>query len=370
MNVLSTYHPALLAMQSLHDQFPGALELYTFCNDNGVKCYYTEGKNRQLFTPINLSNKNLFVKIQQFRNQKKKVFWGDKEDLPIETRKKALKQLSIQDEIEQNVLVFTIQSKTDELNDVFAICFSKTFSNFYLPSRHNTLSSELKKSIGATIASQIEWLYRLHESQKENINRIQHAYHQNAKILEQKQHELDFESKTNRDLLHQYLKQLIKEYETALNCNLILDDGFIDQIIASKIEISAIDSILKKAVLTAYDLAFDTSAIQLTANLILPTSSLAPTKKSIQLVALEKTTALLDKYEKAAQELINTSQPVNGKNLAKTLKISGPAITDAIKKHRHKIGKLIEKHPKRWPLILDYIKPIREIKHQLIREVR
>lgn len=368
MNILTSYHPALLALQSLHDQFPGALNFYLFCNDNGTQAYHSNGKNKGIFLPTNMETAESRPRIQKFRVAKKEVYWGDSDDLPVKPQKKSgksleIKQLSIQDEIEQNVLIFRVPSLNDDSNDTFAIHFSKTFSNFYIPSGRNVLSSEMKQSIGKTIRNQILWLYDLHEKQTRNIGRIQHAYLQSADDLEVAQAALEQEKATNRNLLEKYLNQLIREQEISLNCKIVVKNGFLDKIKHSEIPIETIKEMVNNAVLTAFDLAIEKSIIQLTPNLLHlgPTVRSQP-QKSVQLIELDKTQALLDRYEHAARGLEQKSMRVNGRNLAKELNISGPAITDAIKKHRQKIKRLLEKYPSRWVLICDFIRPIREIK--------
>lgn len=368
MNILTSYHPALLAMQSLHDQFPGALEFYLFCNDDGLKTYHCQGQNKSIFIPTDILQPENKPQAQKFRNAKKELIWGDLDDLPIgdryDQKPLEIKQLSIQDEIEHNVLIFRIHSLTDDASDVFAISFSKTFSNFYIPSGRNVLSSDLKKSIGQTICNQIKWLYTLHGQQKNNINRIQLAYQNNADELERTQETLEQERVKSRDLLEKYINQLVKDQELALNCKIHLKDGFLDKIKNSEIGIDILKTIIESAALTAYDLAIDQRTIDLTPNLITKGGQKESINndKSTQLIELDKTHALLDRYELAARSLTEKSRRINGKNLAEELQISAPAITDAIKKHNTKIRRLLEKHPNRWPLLCDFIRPIREIK--------
>lgn len=369
MNVLTAYHPALLGLQSLFDQYPSALGLYVFCNDNGIKTYHVEGKNKVDFIPIDITTNSLKPKIQLLRQAKKELIWGDIDDLPIIKRKREVKQLSIQDEIEQNVLVLRTNSLTDDSSDVFAICFSKTFSNFFIPSGRNVLSSELKKSIGKTILGQLNWLYDLYKNQKGNIERIQFAYQQNSDELEQAELLLHKEQEANRNLLAKYLQQLIKGQEVNLNCTIELKDGFLDKIKTSEIPIEKIKSIVENAVITAYDLALSKDKIVLSPNLIrINTRTNETQTRTIPLIELDKTEALLERYESAARILEQKSLSINGRNLASELQISGPAITDAIKKHNSKIKRLLEKYPNRWVLICDFIKPIRELKWLIERE--
>jgi hypothetical protein len=332
MNILSSYHPALLSMQSLHDQFPAALAFYVFCKD------ISELENNP--------------QVVKFRKTKKEVLWADLDDLPTnpvqESKKLEIKQLSIQDEIEQNVLIFRVPSLNDDSFDVFAISFSKTFSNFYIPSGRNVLSS-------------------FHAKQSVSINRIQHAYQQNSDELDDSHQVLEREQATNRDLLEKYLTQLIRNQEITLNCKIVLKSGFLDRIKNSGFGIDSIKTIVDTAVNTAYDLALDKSMIYLTPNLIQRRENVNESafNKSSQLAALDKTVALLDRYEQAARQLETRSERINGRNLASELQISAPAITDAIKKHNTKIRRLLEKYPVKWPLICDFIRPIREIKWNL-----
>ena len=272
MNILSSYHPALLCMQSLHDQFPAALAFYVFCNDNGLKVYYSKGKNDGILIPKDIGELENNPIVIKFRKTKKEVMWADLDDLPInpvkESRKLEIKQLSIQDEIEQNVLIFRIPSLNDDSFDVFALSFAKTFSNFYIPSGRNVLSSELKTTIGKTVRSQIQWLYEFHAKQSTSINRIQHAYQQNIDELDESNEILAREQATNRDLLEKYLTQLIRNQEITLNCKIVLKNGFLDRIKNSGFGIESIKMIVETAVNTAYDLALNKSIIYLTPNLI------------------------------------------------------------------------------------------------------
>lgn len=357
-------------MQSLHDQFPAALAFYVFCNDNGLKVYYSKGKNKGILIPKDIGDLENNPQVLKFRKTKKEVLWADLDDLPInpvqENKKLEIKQLSIQDEIEQNVLIIRVPSLNDDSFDVFAISFSKTFSNFYIPSGRNVLSSELKTTIGKTVRGQMQWLYDFHAKQSVSINRIQHAYQQNSDELDESHQVLEREQATNRDLLEKYLTQLIRNQEITLNCKIILKNGFLDRIKDSGFGIDSIKTIVDTAVNTAYDLSLDKSMIYLTPNLIRRKEGHSEaSNKSSQLAALDKTVALLDRYEQAARQLDMKSERINGRNLAAELQISAPAITDAIKKHNSKIRRLLDKYPVKWPLICDFIRPIREIKWNL-----
>ena len=372
MNILTSYHPALLALQSLHDQFPGAIEFYLYCLDDGVRAYHLQGKNKTDFLPNSFESANDRMDIQRFRKMKKEVYWGDLGDLPLRVdaeRKtnKSIQQLSIQDEIEQNILMLRIPGLRDDAADVFVIHFARSFSNFYIPGGRNALSSELKQSIGRTIRGQLVWLYQLYDEQTNNVQRIQKAYVRSADEMRSLTHELEREQNASQQLLEKYVHGLILAESQRLNCEVQVQDHFVDHIKSAGIPIEELEPIIVNAFKTAYDLAIDPGHIHLTTNLIdTKVGKVVRThQKSTQLVELDKTKDLLGRYESAARRLESERMKVNGKNLASALGISGPAITDAIKKHRSKIQRLMEKFPHEWPLISDYIRPLREIKESI-----
>lgn len=372
MNILTSYHPALLALQSLHDQFPGAIEFYLYCLDDGVRAYHLPGKNKTDFLPNSFESAEDRMDIQRFRKMKKEVYWGDLGDLPLQVdaeRKtnKSIQQLSIQDEIEQNILILRIPSLRDDAADVIVIHFARSFSNFYIPGGRNALSSELKQSIGKTIRGQLVWLYQLYDEQTNNVQRIQKAYVRSADEMRALTQELEREQNASQQLLEKYVHGLILAESQRLNCEVQVQDHFVDHIKSAGIPIEELEPIIVNAFKTAYDLAIDPGHIQLTTNLIdTKVGKVVPThQKSTQLVELDKTKDLLGRYESAARQLESERMKVNGKNLASALGISGPAITDAIKKHRSKIQRLMEKFPHEWPLISDYIRPLREIKESI-----
>lgn len=372
MNILTSYHPALLALQSLYDQFPGALTFYLYCMDDGIKALHNNGKNKFDFIPQSIETADDRPAIQRFRKMKKEVYWGDLDDLPVRIDQikksgKTIKQLSIQDEIEQNILIIRVPSLKDDASDVFVIQFSKTFSNFYIASGRNSLSSELKQSLGKTIRGQLIWIYQLYNSQSENVRRIQKAYLRNTDELISLKEQLKNESAAAKQLLEKYVNGLIQSQGQQLNCMVEVEANFIEHIKRSKIPIENLEEKISSAMRTAYDLSINPNHIQLTKNLIESSEeeSAPAYKRSTKMLELDKTKTLLSKYETAARQIENNGIRINGKNLAEALNISGPAITDAIKKHRHKIQRLLEKYPQEWPLISDYIRPIREIKEEI-----
>jgi hypothetical protein len=85
--------------------------------------------------------------------------------------------------------------------------------------------------------------------------------------------------------------------------------------------------------------------------------------KNTPRISVDKTILLLEKYELAAQKVLQQGLPINGKNIGAFLepKISPPAISDAIKKNTERIKNIFIEAPTKWMSIRTFLKPLREI---------
>ncbi len=368
MKLFTSYHPALIALNSLQKQFPAAESMHLFCRDEKVEVYRITNNDLELPEINTVSTSRTKQEVQKFRATTNKVMWCDFEDLPLKAKKKNFQQITIEDEIEQNVLVIRIQSMEDEHSDVFAIEFPKSLSNFYLHNGRNSMSSEFKKSIGNIVREQISWLYNFQSEQKENVSKIQKAYQNLSDQLKITQNELVNEKSQNETYLNKYISSIIAKSEEENNCVIKVTNDYLKQLKSLNIGIDTIKQTINDSIATAYDLAVDKSIIQLSPDFIFYKDTVQITNEniSLRLVQLNKTMNLLDRYESGCRELQRNNQKINGKNLAKTLGISGPAITDAIKKHSSKIVKLISKHPEKWTLLCEHLKPVREIHWEIL----
>lgn len=74
----------------------------------------------------------------------------------------------------------------------------------------------------------------------------------------------------------------------------------------------------------------------------------------------DRTLALLDRFELAAGKVVELNETLTGQNIGRccTPPISAPAVSDAIKKHRQRIGQLLLRYPDRWMLLRNHFKPI------------
>lgn len=107
------------------------------------------------------------------------------------------------------------------------------------------------------------------------------------------------------------------------------------------------------------------NVFKLSNEFILPSNTHAPTKNTPLGLPSTRNRAelLLDKYELAAQKSLESGQTVTGKAIALFLQpsVSPPAITDALKKNRKSIRLLLDQFPDKWPLLRQYLRPIKEM---------
>ncbi|MFM9945318.1 MAG: hypothetical protein ACKVQB_08820, partial [Bacteroidia bacterium] len=80
---------------------------------------------------------------------------------------------------------------------------------------------------------------------------------------------------------------------------------------------------------------------------------------------LDKTILLLDRYELAVKKLIESKLPVMGKNIANVClpKISAPALTDSINKHKERIAECFKLFPDNWPLLKSNYQPVQKLSY-------
>ena len=82
---------------------------------------------------------------------------------------------------------------------------------------------------------------------------------------------------------------------------------------------------------------------------------------------LSKTIFLLDRYELAVTLLNENKLPIMGKNIANACapKISAPALTDSINKHKDRIVLCLKQQPDLWPMLRTHYQPIQKLNQSI-----
>jgi uncharacterized coiled-coil protein SlyX len=109
------------------------------------------------------------------------------------------------------------------------------------------------------------------------------------------------------------------------------------------------------------------SFLQPSGSIYLSAFDLQPAQQKQQSSAItttgQRAEILLTKYEEAAERAQRHGEPVNGRTVAAFLRppVSPPAVTDALKKHRREIARLVHSHPEKWTLVRRFLKPVRDL---------
>lgn len=351
MRLAGTYHPIPYLLERLPDFLPGCSETaalwmeydkeihYNLINENGP---YTIDK----------------VTAQRIRSTHKITEWANDFDL-ITNVNNAAAQLSFTDENNLRVLRLCFPSPVDELKDFILIKFPLNIYIKNIDTHFNGISSNEKQLLSQFLFSVLIAEHKRVCNEREFLQNI-------SQFNQKKDHKiatLKNALQTTETLYTTSLRTIIDEFkldwEKNLQCKFVIDEQVISKLAKEQLNITAIKTNLKEALLMAYNLNFSSQEIKITADYFsLNKQVKTPSRKTI---VQEKTLSLLDTYETAANKAIVANKTVNGKNVAAFLSppVTPPAITDAVKKNSSKIKFILLQYPSRWPLIRQAIRPIR-----------
>ncbi len=354
-------HPMSQLLKSLEDLLPGvktAYALYTSIDKKVILNKYGEEE------PISLKNKMHLV--QKFRTEKGNHNWIRKDMLPFleEQQSKKVKQLSLTDEKENNILCLKIVSPYDYLYDTFLIEIN--YSNFYSVSKEGeNLTTEQKFIIEKLLFNAVK--VRL-ETEYNNLK----THELIINSLKARQNKLQNEILKN--------KKLTKNYQKAL-------DYFLAQVskeISSQENIALSFSPACKAYLYQLDVSLETihtsiiNAVNVVQNLnIKPVKQIILEPDNLQIITPKETSSsvvkktekhnnvieMLNKYEEAAVLCQDKGLKINGGNVARHCKpaITPAAITFNLKKYANVINLLTDKYDDKWTLLKKYFKPLQNV---------
>lgn len=189
-----------------------------------------------------------------------------------------------------------------------------------------------------------------------------------ARYIVQQQHQLVAEHHSTQEKYGEslmrfanfYLQELIRENPDYHIC---FTEQALEKIKTYEGELNQLQSILEKAFFFVKNL--HPFQLELTIDGI----HLNFEKEKIQVKHIEKihispqymkTIQLLNRLENAAKNVLDKGLKLTSAHVGHACQpaITAPAISDAIKKHQHKILYLIDKYPERWELIRTSFKPI------------
>lgn len=369
-----TGNPILEAMKLSASFLPGiekVVALYHCTDTSLVKASSFINKIDEEPITEELNTEEFGSLIEKMRKNISYFDWYKKDDIPFEVRqKKKHTQMDVFNELENVVLALGYQNDTDKKYDILLIYFNQDMSNFGASDSGKLLTPDHKKIVGMLLYNSYKTFL---EHTKTDTATLQ-TYNENTKSLIKKlsQTKEDLEKarfnygQSLADLCRLYVKELSENHP---NFNFILTDDAISKIKTYQGDITELKGIIQKATDYVGNLYFDnpTSDIYISEDYLNFDVHILHKISKPQEVQLydrySKTIMLLDKLESAAREVMAKNLDLTSANVgnACSTPITAPAISDAMKKHRHKIVYLLNKYPDRWKLIRKEFRPVRNI---------
>ncbi len=312
----------------------------------------------------------IYKEINKLRKNNRSFHsWLSPEEIPFEANEKGKKEgADIFSESDNITLLLRFKNR-DGYNDLIFLYLRPNISNFGISRMDKPLGTENKNIIGHLYHSFLKHLFDLDEANLQTFNTL----NDNVKALINSN--IIVEAEVNK-LKRNYGESLVKlcnrfleKHSGGSGINYRFSDGALEKIRVFDGDIVKLEKILDNAITFVSNVYHgqDSKEIvihswylnfEITADLHPETQSAGPSAQKEH-----KTIQLLNKLEKAAQDVRSKKEPLTGNNLGRACStpISAPAITDALKKHRKKILALFERYPEKWLLIKSDFRPVRNI---------
>ena len=281
------------------------------------------------------------------------------------SEKRVIKQMSLEDEFENNILLLKFESIYPNIYDLIFIFFNKDKNSFELESKPQSLNAENKSLIGHLLFNSIKTQIETHVNNAISFDSILEVNRTTQIGLIDAYRKIKEAEDKHNLLIH----TVIKNYTQLIQDKTEINIKFSEEALAMLIDFDGTQDELKNVVLKSAELAINLTkgneAVVYPTYLQLERYQNKSREDKIEAVPVlfnrySKTRQILDKYEKSARDVLKNDQPLTGKNVGANCPapISAPAITDSIKNHKKKMLTLFLKHPEKWPIIRSEFKPI------------
>ena len=300
--------------------------------------------------------------------------WIQIEDIPFEVSSKYDVQLTIFNELNNNILLLRIKNEYDELNDLFFIYFSTSLNNFGIVDNKKIISTENKVIIGHLLKNSIDaFLSNLTEDRELFIILSENNQSVIQELTKTKRELALTREKSKEGIIHlckSYLEYLSSEYgygfifsDEAMRKlrDYDGDPGLLRNILnnaANYAHSTHLNGNWKEIIIHDYHMIINDVQNKKPAEFIPATG-----QDSDIPVRYNKTFLFLNKLETAAQTVKSKNLLLTSVNVGHEFPspITPAAITDALKNHRSKILNLFKLLPNRWHVIRTEFRPVQNI---------
>ncbi len=331
-----------------------------------AKCL-KKSSNRYKIENIEIGDNN--VQLNKFRTNKMKYNWYKDKELPFYINETGKIKMNVLDEIDNTILALYYPNEFDKKNDVLFYYFNKNTSNFNLTTSDAVLTTQDKNIISYILYNNIKTMIENGKRDRKILKKINEnsiSIIQKSISLKKEQDEI---KKNYGQSLINLSQHYLDEYSNKTGNKHILTQGALEKIKSYKGDISKLKSIIKRAVLVVDNTYYDRkdSVIKITEwNINFNNYEQRAENEESTLIINNKdtkVTQLLDKLENAAQKVISYNNKLTSENVGKSCPypITAPAITDALKKNRKTIIRLLKQNPEKWQIIRNNFRPIKNI---------
>ena len=313
-------------------------------------------------------------KLQRIRKDSAAYLWMQPEDIPFEIETKERVQLSIFNELNNNILLLRTSNESDGCHDLFFIYFNQNLSNFGIVNNKKTLTTENKAIIGHLLKNTIETNLKIFKEDRELFISLNENNQTVINELSQSRKDLAITKEKNKDgithLCKSYLVDLSREY----NYNFHFSEEASKKLREYNGDLGLLRIILEKAAQYAQTIQINRNVKDIIISDYHLIFSSIQNKKNVEILPIsEQTNDIPARYNKTflfLNKLEYAAQTVKSKNLLLTSvnvghefpsPITPSAITDALKNHQSKILYLFRELPQRWQIIRSEFRPVQNI---------
>jgi len=307
--------------------------------------------------------------LQKFRSVNKAYEWIRDEESPLLTEK-ALKpgpgSSDLFTEIQNTILVLRFRSEADRKYDVLMIYLSKDLNQFGPAMSGKVLSSENKSIIGHILYNYFKNIFILNR----NNNVVLRSIKDTSKSINKEYYKLKEEVQEVTLGLEEHLIDLSLGYLQDLSEKCQREYAFTEEALRKlrsyRGNIRHLPEIIEQAVVFTDNILYEDfdGVVRVDAPVITFDSYQIDKQDPPSIKRIDskesRSIQLLDKLEKAAITLKSRDIALTSSNIGGALPqpITAPAITDALKKHRTSIIKLLNSYPQKWEVIREEFRPI------------
>ncbi|MFN3917957.1 MAG: hypothetical protein ACK4K0_09455 [Flavobacteriales bacterium] len=338
---------------------PGVIAAYAI--------YFDEDERRIKALQWNLNSgvheidclKDLLPDLQKIRREKQEYLWLNDDQIPFEKKLRVKRQMLLEDELDNNLLLLKFKSPFDLHFDLLYLHFRNNFSPIDLSSAEKPLSAENKSLVGKLLFRQINHFIHIQRQDKEvfqtivrSHNHLNNLYHDLGSRVGQMGNLL-------KETVEEYCRIFEEDIQEQQHVQVHISNTAIDRLCENGVGLRNVRKILKNALQLAINLSFGDKEVTIEAyHIQLESAEILPESARQVPVKYRNIMEFLDKYEEAAIKAIERSWPVQGKTIAELCQVTPAAISFNLKKYEKRITELMELCPEKWTVLRSEFKPL------------